>query len=146
MKAFTKPRRELRGSTGSKHAGFTLLEAMAALAILGISLVILLRSQTLSISNVTQVQRYERGVFITENNLHWTFLDLNEAESWRDYQDVSGIDGDYNWRVSIEAVEMEMQFDTPVVMLRVVATTSWREGVADRDYTLETWYLWGEEP
>lgn len=146
MKAFTKPCRELRGAAGAKHAGFTLLEAMAALAILAISLVILLRSQTLSISNVSQIQRYERGVFITENNLHWTFLDLNEAESWRDYQDVSGIDGDYNWRVSIEAVEMEMQFDTPVVMLRVVATTSWREGVSDRDYTLETWYLWGEEP
>lgn len=146
MKVFTKPGRAARGTGGSKHAGFTLLEALAALAILGISLVILLRSQTLSISNVTQIQRYERGVFITENNLHWTFLDLNEADSWRDYQSVDGIDGDYNWRVTIEPVEMEMQFNTPVVMLRVVATTAWREGVSDREYSLETWYLWGEEP
>ncbi|CAM2007118.1 prepilin-type N-terminal cleavage/methylation domain-containing protein [Acanthopleuribacter pedis] len=145
MKVSTKIRSSTVRAGARGHAGFTLLEALAALAILGISLVVLLRSQTLSISNVTQIQRYERGVFITENNLHWTFLDLNEADQWQDYQDVSGQDGDYKWRVSIQPVDMALQFDNPVVMLRVVATTTWEEGAADRNYTLETWYLWGEE-
>ena len=145
MKAFTKPQSAAASNAVPARPGFTLLEALAALAILGISLVILLRSQTLSISNVSQIQRYERGVFITENNLHWTFLDLNEADDWQAYRDVSGEDGDYNWRVTIQPIEMAQQFDNPVVMLRVVATTTWAEGVTERDYSLETWYLWGEE-
>ncbi|CAM2067583.1 Prepilin-type N-terminal cleavage/methylation domain-containing protein [Sulfidibacter corallicola] len=135
-----KPRPQL-----AAKPGFTLLEAMAALAILSIGLVVLIRSQTESISSVHRIQRYERGVYITENNLHWTFLDLNEAESWEEYRDVSGEDGEYLWRVVIDPVDMDTEVDARVVMLRVVATTTWPEGQIDREYHLETWYLWSEE-
>ena len=125
--------------------GFTLIEVMATLAILSIALVILIKGQTRSLNNVMRVQTYERAVFITENNLHWTFLDLNEAESWEEYADLEGEDGDYLWRVTIQPAEMEREGDLSAVMLKIIATTTWTEGRSDQEFSLETWYLWGEE-
>ena len=124
--------------------GFTLLEVMATLAILSVSLVVLIKSQTQSLHNVRSVRNYERAVFITENQLHWTFLDLNEAETWEDYETLSGEDGDYRWSVRVEAAEMEHELDA--VMLKIVATTTWPEGRTQGFFELETWYLWGSEP
>lgn len=124
--------------------GFTLIEVMATLALLSISMVILIKSQTQSIGNVLEVQYYERAVFITENQLHWTFLELNEAESWEDLAELSGEDGDYNWRVTIELADTESEFDTQATLLHVVASTIWPAGNRERELLLETFYLWGE--
>jgi len=124
--------------------GFTLLEVMAAIAILAIAMVILIESQTHSINNVMRIQNYERGVFITENQLHWTYLDLNEAETWEEYAELSGEDGDYLWEVSLTPLEMENEVDSRVVMLHVVATTRWPEGRGEASFSLETTYLWSD--
>ncbi len=127
------------------NKAFTLIEVMAALAILSIALVVLIRSQTQSLSGVQRIQNYERAVFITENQLHWTHLDLNEAESWEDYADLTGEDGGYLWNVQIQPQEMERQTDTRVVMLKIIATTTWPEGRGTGEVRLESWYLWGQE-
>ncbi len=128
----------------TNNRGFTLIEVMATVALLSISMVILIKSQTQSISNVLQVQYYERAVFITENQLHWTFLELNEAETWEDLADISGEDGDYLWRVIVEPADTESEFDAQATLLRVVAATTWPSGKRQRDFHLETYYLWGE--
>ena len=130
--------------TTSKR-GFTLIEVMATLAILSIALVVLIKSQTESLNNVMQVQSYERAVFITENQLHWTFLDLNEAETWEEYAELSGEDGDYHWQVRIQQVDQESADSANVVMLQMVATTTWQVGRHENSFQLETWYLWGEQ-
>lgn len=124
---------------------FTLLEVMAALAILSVAFVVLIRSHTQCLNNVIRVQHYERGVFITENQLHWTFLDLNEAEHWTEFTDLSGEDGDYKWRVTIEPADMGADADVELTMLHIVATTSWPEGRNETSFELETYYLWGKE-
>jgi type II secretion system protein I len=129
----------------ANQRGFTLLEVMAALAVLSIAMVTLIRSQTQSLNDVRRIQAYERGVFITENQLHWTFLDLNEAERWQDYAELSGVDGDYRWKVTIQPRDMEVQADIQVTMLEVVAETTWPEGRNGGYVRLETWYLWGRE-
>lgn len=153
-----------------KQAGFTLLEVMAATAILSIALVVLVRSQTQSIRNVITIQNYERAVFITENQLHWTFLDLNEAEDWSEYSSLTGEDGDYIWNVEITEADSEQASNSSagrpaatggrpdtgvgnnasggfgqIVLLRVVATTIWPEGSTEKSFQLETYYLWGAE-
>ena len=129
----------------NRGKGFTLLEVMAALAILSIAMVVLIRSQTESLNVVRNLDNYQRAVFITENQLHWTFLDLNEAESWEEYGQAQGEDGDFDWAVTIQPVEMERQADTRAVMLKIVATTTWKEGRHLDEFRLETWYLWGQE-
>lgn len=124
---------------------FTLLEVVAALAILSVSMVVLIRSQTEALQNVMRVRNYERAVFICENQLHWTLLDLREVESWEELSALSGEDGDYLWDVVIQPMDMEQEFDTRVVMLHVMATTTWPEGRGEGQVELETCFLWGEE-
>ncbi|PIE90074.1 MAG: hypothetical protein CR997_08080 [Acidobacteria bacterium] len=125
--------------------GFTLVEVMAAVMILAIALVVLIGSQTRTINAVQRIQDYERGIFITENQLHWTYIDLNEADDWNEYADLSGEDGDYIWNVHIEPADTELDVDTDIVLLKVVATTRWPEGYGESSYELTTYYLWGEE-
>lgn len=153
-------------STKNSMPGFTLLEVMAATAILSIALVVLVRSQTQSINNVVKVQNYERAVYITENQLHWTFLDLNEAEDWSEYASLTGEDGDYVWNVEIAEAASERASGDPgsasiqpggqiagggsgafgnIILLKVVATTVWPEGRVEKSFRLETYYLWGAE-
>ena len=127
------------------NKAFTLIEVMAAMAILSIAMLVLMNNQTGAMTQVLRVQNYERGVMITENQMHWTYLDLNEAQTWEDYADLSGEDGDYQWSVHIEPMEMETQVDARVVMLHIQATTTWPQGKGQNSYQLESLYLWGEE-
>jgi len=130
---------------GKTQSGFTLVEVMAALMILSIALVVLIGSQSRSINSVQRIKHYERGIFITENQLQWTFIDLNEAEDWQEYADLSGEDGDYLWHVRIDQAENETDIETDMVLLKIVATTSWLEGAGESTYQLTTYYLWGAE-
>lgn len=125
---------------------FTLLEVMAAIVILSIAMVVLIKAQTDSLNAVMRVQNYERAVFITENQLHWTILDLNQAEDWSEFSDLSGEDGDYLWHVMIEPVESEASGEANAVMLRIFAETAWPDGRGESQYALETRYLWGDGP
>lgn len=130
-----------------RQRAFTLIEVMAALAILAIALVVLIKSQTQSITNVHLVDTYERAIFITENQLHWTLLELNQAESWDDLRELEGDDLGYHWKVTVDAVKNEnVGNNTTAALLNIVATTSWGEGPRARSVELETMYLWGEGP
>ena len=124
---------------------FTLIEVMAALAIISVSLIVLIRGQTQSLNNVQRVQGYEKALFVTENNLHWTFLDLNEAANWEDLRDLTVEDGAYRCRITIEPVEMENDLGVSLVMLRIRAVTYWYEGERESQMALETMYLWGQQ-
>ena len=126
-----------------KTRAFTLVEVMAALMVLSISLVVLIGSQTRSINSVQRIKHYERGIFITENQLQWTFIDLNEAEDWKEYADLTGEDGDYTWNVRIEPADTETDADVDIMLLKIVASTSWSEGHGTSSYDLTTYYLWG---
>ncbi len=127
------------------HRGFTMLEVLAALAILGIGLTVLIRSQSQSLNNVRKVANYERAVFVTENQLHWTFIELGEVDDWREVAGIGTLeDGPYRIDVSIEPTDMERQGQVEMEMLEIVATTTWQEGTREQVYTLETWFFWGE--
>jgi len=131
----------------ASQRGFTLMEVMAALAILSIALVILIKSQTESLSNVASISNYERAVFYTENALHWTFLDLNHAESWEEFQSVTTEeeDGDYVIVTTVQQADMEGEGEIQAVMLKIIAATTWKDGRHEGNFELETWYLWGQE-
>lgn len=130
--------------TRAKMRAFTLIEVMAALAILSISLVVLIKSQTQSISNVQLISTYERAQFITENQLHWTLLELNQAESWESLRELQVEEGEFTSRITIEATKNETVGNVKASLLHIVAVTSWGEGRRARSLELETQYLWGD--
>lgn len=135
----------MNNKLSSQARAFTLLEVMAALAILSISLVILVRSQTESLNNVRRVHTYERGLFIAENQLHWTMIDLNEAQDWQELATLEGEDGPYLWRVELQPAEMDRGQDLQITMLKIKAMVKWPEGRGEGYIDLETYYLWGKE-
>lgn len=124
--------------------GFTLIEVMATLAILSIALVVLIKAQTQSVNNVRRISVYERGVFVTENQLLWTILELNDVENWEELADMPVEDGIYYCNVTVSPVEMDSGEDLQATMLRIVATTTWPEGRGQSEFQLETMYLWAE--
>lgn len=124
---------------------FTLVEVLAALAILSISLVVLIKSQTQSINNVRRIADYERAVFVTENNLHWTFIDLGMVDDWEEYADQTVEDGPFLCRITIREADHERAGDLEASMLQIQAVTTWQEGRRESSFALETWYLWGAE-
>jgi len=127
--------------------GFTLLEVLASLAIFAIAVVVLIESQTRSMSNVQNVRAYEKAVFIAENQLHWTMIDLSEAESWEEYGQVSGEDLGCDWRVTITPVDSQAEVETSATLLKVIAEVSWPMSNRHQGYySVETWYLWSEQP
>ncbi len=77
------------------HAqGFTLLEMLVALAILGMSLGLLYRASGTGARNVADLEAYQRAVIVGQS-----LLDLRStvpAEGWND----AGVDGNYAWRVN----------------------------------------------
>ncbi len=130
--------------TRSIQRGFTMLEVLVTLAIFSISLIVLIQAQTRSMSNVQNVRDYEKAVFIAENQLHWTMLDLNEAEEWQQYAEASGEDMGCNWSVVITPVDSESDTQGNATLLKIVATVEWPQGRNNGLFELETWYLWGE--
>ena len=40
---------------------------------------------------------------------------------------------------------MERESQVEMTILKIVATTTWMEGEAEKSFSLETWYFWGEE-
>lgn len=135
----------MKCKTKSHRAGFTLIEVLAALAILSIALVVLIKGQTQSLSSVTRIGNYERAVFITENNLHWTLIDMKHIEDWEELADLTVEDGDFICNVRVEPADFEDSGDMEATLLRIVATTTWPEGRKGGFFQLETWFLWGKQ-
>ena len=39
---------------------------------------------------------------------------------------------------------MERSSEVEMVMLKIIAETTWQEGNREQSFSLETWYFWGE--
>jgi type II secretion system protein I len=125
-------------------SGFTLLEVMAALMIMTISFVVLVQTQTESLSAVNRIQNHQRAVMLCENQLYWTMIDLNQVETWEELASLSGFDGDYQWTVVIREQTLEEAYESDLVFLHIIAEVRWPEGRHEGTFSLDTHYLWGE--
>lgn len=74
--------------------GFTLLELLVALAILGMSLGLLYRASGSGARNVAELEAYQRAVIVGQS-----LLDLRSTVAPGGWND-AGTNGDYAWRVS----------------------------------------------
>jgi general secretion pathway protein I len=117
----------LRRATRSKHAGFTLLEVMFALAIIATTLVAVLGSQSQSLSLATETKFMSTAIFLAQHKM----AEL-EAEHTEDFGGDSGDFGedfpDYRWELSVN--------DAPSVE---------PEGVSDYLRQLDLTVSWGED-
>ena len=125
------------------EAGFTLLEVLVAVAIVGISLVMLLRLHLLSLDATLAAQDLTTAVLLAEGKMA-TFM----AQSPREGEDEGQFDGPdlerFSWTTLVTDYDIDLgdQSDgreESVGIRHVTVSVHWREGNRDRSYSLETY-------
>ena len=104
--------------------GFTLLEVLAALSILGISLLVLLQTDGLNSSRTLHSQRLLGAVRLAGEQMEEVFSSGSEGLSSGDGTDEGGV---YGW----ERVVVDTQY---AGLKEVRLTISWSEGRREESY------------
>jgi prepilin-type N-terminal cleavage/methylation domain-containing protein len=114
--------------------GFTLIEILAALAILSISLVVILQLFSANLRGITASDKYVDAVMKAESVMR-SILDDEEIEerSWSETtEDGYGID------VNITGIENERTENLMVKVMEIDLTVKWQEGLKERKLNLKT--------
>ncbi len=127
----------------STDPGFTLLEVLVAVAIVGIALVGLLRLHLLSLDATLAAQDLTTAVLLAEGKMA-TFM----AQSPQEGEDQGQFDGPdmerFSWTTSVADYDIDPggQNDgreEAIGIRHVTVSVHWREGNRDRSYSLETY-------
>ena len=109
---------------GRGEGGFTLLEVLAALSILGLSLLVLLQTDGLNSSRTLHSQRLMEAVRVASEQMEEVFSTGSEGLISADGEDEDGI---YRW----ERVITDTQY---VGLKEVRVTVTWLEGSRGESY------------
>ena len=130
-------------ASGHSKAGFTLLEVLVAVAIVGITLVMLLRLHLLSLDATLAAQDLTTAVLLAEGKMA-TFM----AQSPRQGEDQGRFDGPdlerFSWTTLVTDYDIDLggQNDgreESIGIRHVTVSVHWRDGNRDRSYSLETY-------
>ena len=130
-------------ASGHGAAGFTLLEVLVAVAIVGVALVMLLRLHLLSLDATLASQDLTTAVLLAEGKMA-TFM----AESPNEGEDEGRFDGPnlerFSWTTSVteHTIGLGSQSDgqeDAVGIRHVTVSVHWRDGNRNRSYSLETY-------
>ena len=133
----------MRNANRAEELGFTLLEVLVAVAIVGITLVGLLRLHLLSLDATLAAQDLTTAVLLAEGKMA-TFM----AQSPREGEDQGQFDGPdmerFSWTTSVADYDIDPggQNDgreEAIGIRHVTVSVHWREGNRDRSYSLETY-------
>ena len=132
-----------RNATRADAPGFTLLEVLVAVAIVGIALVGLLRLHLLSLDATLAAQDLTTAVLLAEGKMA-TFM----AQSPQEGEDEGQFDGPdlerFSWTTSVTDYDIDLgeQNDgqeEAIGLRHVTVSVHWREGNRNRSYSLETY-------
>ncbi len=115
----------------AKDAGFTLLEVMVAMAILGISLVLTMQLFAGALSNTALSRHYTEATFLARHKLEELSLD-DQLKSGNQSGDFEGDYEKYSWQAEVspfalpQPVEVNETAARPIV-LQIKLVVSWEE-------------------
>lgn len=100
------------------HHGFTLLEIMVAVAILGLAFVVIMQIFSIGLKSSMIDSQYSRAVFLAKTKMNevLTSLDFEEGEDSGEFED------GYEWTVQIEEFERP-ESDEKVPQAAIVETS-----------------------
>lgn len=117
--------------------GFTLIEVVVALAILGISLGLAMRLISASLHKVRLIAEHSSAVALADSKMSELLLDDEAAQPG---ELVGVFDENYRWRALIEELPPE-EVDSPQVLtklLRIRLDVYWLDRGREQAYSLET--------
>jgi prepilin-type N-terminal cleavage/methylation domain-containing protein len=119
---------------GKSAQGFTLLEVIIALTILGLA--ILGMSQVLSANSrgILQADEYAHAVALADARMRTLLLDVEQKERTWSEQAESG----HRYDITVREVMQERTRDLKMVLLEYSLTISWRAPGSQRSFTLTT--------
>ena len=127
----------------STQKGFTLLEILLAISILGVAMTAIMQQFSAGMRIARTSQTYTTATIYAKHKLE----ELQVEEEIREMDDRGSFDDGYSWSVSIELYEdyleeEEEDEDTfehlPLEMYRLESVVSWNEGEKERSITLAT--------
>ena len=130
-------------ASGHGAAGFTLLEVLVAVAIVGVALVMLLRLHLLSLDATLAAQDLTTAVLLAEGKMA-TFM----AESPDEGEEQGQFDGPnlerFRWTTSVTEHALDPGNgndgrEGAIGVRHVAVSVHWRDGNRDRSYSLETY-------
>ena len=130
---------QAEGGALSPQAGFTLLEVLVAVSIVGIALVVLLRLHLLSLDATLAAQDLSTAVLLAQGRMA-----ILQAQSPPPGEDEGRFDGPdlerFRWTTSIRQFGLDPTDEAGSAGVRhVTVSVHWREGNRNRTYSLETY-------
>ncbi len=126
----------------NRNQGFTLLEIMVAMAILGIGLVVIIElfSGGLRLARISE--EYTTAAGYARMKMEETSL----AKSLEEGIQEGEFDSFYRWQVEVKKVDLlppekETSYQPPVALYRVRIAVFWKSGMRERTASLETYRL-----
>ncbi len=127
----------LRPRSAKGADGFTLLEVLVALALLGIALVVILQLFSANMRGISASDNYAKAVMTAESKMREILDDEQiQEETWSE----TTKDG-YRVDASITVAEKKRTENLPVQLLEITLTVNWTDGAKDRSLGLKTMKL-----
>lgn len=119
----------------AETAGFSLLEVLVALAVLGVSLGVLFRVFGQSLTDVGRAEHYTQAVLVAESQL--ATLDVDPGRGLRSYE--TDVDDRFHVSVVVSPVPLlHARAAVPLGAYRVSITVDWGEESRRRQVTATT--------
>lgn len=129
----TRKRHKARNNLTGSRSGFTLLEVLAAIAILSIASVVIFQLFSENLKGISASEDYAHAVLMAETKMR-ELLDTDKLEeaSWEDADDT------YTYSISVSEVLQEKTENLPLNLLTVDLTVKWTRGIRQKSLRLST--------
>lgn len=115
-------------------AGFTLLEVLVALSLLGIAVVAVMQLFSVDLRSISISEDYVSGVLAAQSKMQEVLSEEEITEkTWKGVMDKN-----YRFEVSISKSLPERTEELEVRLYDIIVTVSWAQGAKQRSLTLTT--------
>jgi len=133
----------MRGKRGQK--GFTLLEVVVALAILGVGLTVIIELFSGGLRLGRTSEEYTKAVGYARMKLE----EISLADKVEEGIQEGGFDGNYRWRAEFKKVDLlpprETDYRPPMELYQVRIDVLWKSGFREKMTSVQTYRSWRVE-